>query len=83
MGQQSPPQTKKHVSQPLEREKGHVLKAETVLFVLMTAFHLCVGAEVQPGGGERREAFPVTSSSPLTLQPCHASGHTQTRQQTQ
>lgn len=42
-----------------------------------------VGTEVQPGGGERRETFPVARFAPLILQPCHVSGLAQARQQTQ
>lgn len=44
---------------------------------------LSVGPTVKLGGGQRRETFPVASAAPLPIQPCHASGHTQTWQQTQ
>ena len=54
----------------------------------MDSLHVIVtcppaGAEVQPGGRQRRETFPVAGSAALALQPCHASRLTQTGQQTQ
>lgn len=59
------------------------LVLDDILLVCKYNIRLPVGAEVQPGWGQRREAFPFASSAPLALQPSHASRFTQTRQQTQ